>query len=415
MSERNPPVLADELVQSIDSVQRLARALLRDQDAEDLAQDVFSTVIRRPPPEGGLSAKWLAGVTRNLARFRWRSNERRRRHEANAAADAAVPTPDALVERAQAYQLLTRLLLDLDEPLRSVLLLRYFEGLSAAEIARKMGVPAGTVRWRLKRALDELRSRLDQSEGGGKRRWALLLTPLGGSSPVLKGLLIMKALKIAVGLVLLILLLLGATRWTGNHHAPPQAASATRVRRVGSERAAAVPMRAHPARRDADPSGGLRLEGQVIDEAEMPVAGAEVALDANPLRLVRSAADGSFVFEHLIGRDYRVEAKSGDAYASSVELRLTATSEPVILRLRRGGTLDVLVRDQARGTVVSSATVELRSTLTWLSRTDDSGHAQLLGVGAGWPTLHVAADGYAPAAKMLRTSGDPRRQQSQVI
>ena len=67
---------------------------------------------------------------------------------------------------------------ELDEPYRSTVLLRYFEGASAAEIARRQGVPAGTVRWRLKEALDQLRARLSREVDGDRARRALALAPL---------------------------------------------------------------------------------------------------------------------------------------------------------------------------------------------------------------------------------------------
>src|SRR5688500_13965644 len=54
-----------------------------------------------------------------------------------------------------------------------------------------------------------------------------------------------------------------------------------------------------------DPVGTIRLEGQVIDEAEAPVAGATVVLAANPDRIVISEADGSFAIEGLLARVYR--------------------------------------------------------------------------------------------------------------
>ncbi len=70
----------------------------------------------------------------------------------------------------------------LPEPFRATVLLRYFEGVSAAEIARRDRVPAGTVRWRLKRALDLLRERLDAEHDGDRRAWALALLPIAVAS-----------------------------------------------------------------------------------------------------------------------------------------------------------------------------------------------------------------------------------------
>ena len=60
----------------------------------------------------------------------------------------------------------------LEEPYRSTVLLRFFGGLRAAEIARCQETSSSTVRNRLRRALAMLRARL------GGRDGALLLAPL---------------------------------------------------------------------------------------------------------------------------------------------------------------------------------------------------------------------------------------------
>jgi hypothetical protein len=61
--------------------------------------------------------------------------------------------------------------------------LRYLEGLSAAQIARRERIPAGTVRWRLKEGLDRLRARLDRTSGGTEEL-ALALVPLVRRPPL---------------------------------------------------------------------------------------------------------------------------------------------------------------------------------------------------------------------------------------
>ena len=43
---------------------------------------------------------------------------------------------------------------------------------------------------------------------------------------------------------------------------------------------------------DDDPKGTLRLEGQVVDEHDKPVAGATVVLSSNPPRTATSEDDG---------------------------------------------------------------------------------------------------------------------------
>ncbi|HEY5945526.1 MAG TPA: carboxypeptidase regulatory-like domain-containing protein, partial [Kofleriaceae bacterium] len=161
---------------------------------------------------------------------------------------------------------------------------------------------------------------------------------------------------------------------------------------------------------DDDPKGTLRLEGQVIDEHDAPVARATVAIDANPPIVVETESDGGFVFEGLIRRDYRIEATSGDRYAGPARLRLSDKHEPVTLRMRKGGAVEVTVTERAGGAPIKGAEVELRSwlsTLTWKATTNADGIAKLTGIGAGWSPLVVRAKGYAQAAMMLTTSGTP--------
>src|SRR5262249_20820531 len=44
-------------------------------------------------------------------------------------------------------------------------------------VARQLGIPVETVRTRLKRAMAQLRARLDRHEGGGRAAWCALLLP----------------------------------------------------------------------------------------------------------------------------------------------------------------------------------------------------------------------------------------------
>lgn len=109
---------------------------------------------------------------------------------------------------------------------------------------------------------------------------------------------------------------------------------------------------------DDDPRGDLRLEGQVIDSASKGVAGATVIVNSAPPRIVKSEDDGSFAIDGLIARPYTLVARAPTGVAGPITAQLTAKSEPVILKLRAGGTLTVTVT--ANGKPVD-ATVELRS------------------------------------------------------
>jgi protocatechuate 3,4-dioxygenase beta subunit len=191
-------------------------------------------------------------------------------------------------------------------------------------------------------------------------------------------------------------------------HAPPSppAKPAAVVAPVAAAPAPASSARMPEAAHDDDPVGTFRLEGQVIDEHEQPVAGAEVGIDANPVKVVKSDASGSFVFDGLIARAYAVEARADAGYAGPVRVRLGAKPEPVTLRLHAGGSVEVAVTD---GTApIANASVELRATVLWTATTNAAGVATFSHVGAEWAPLVASAPGFAPAAMMLGTSGDPK-------
>ncbi len=155
---------------------------------------------------------------------------------------------------------------------------------------------------------------------------------------------------------------------------------------------------------DDDPRGDQRLEGQVIDDNEAPVGGASVVLDSHPPLEAITETDGSFAFEHLTARTYQVEARTGDRVAGPVAVRLTATSAPVVLRLRRATRVTVDVRSAHDDRPIAGALVEVRSLAIASALTDDKGRATLRAVRGGWHVLHVTAAGYASTSKELAIS-----------
>ena len=170
---------AEELLAHTEWLTRLARALVGDAAAGDVVQDTYEVALAKPPrrDEGRCGR---GSAVSHATSHAWP-------HVVACGASAAskrcpshddVPSPEQLLARAQVQQKVNRLVLELHEPLRSTLLLRFFEGLSAAEIARAQGIPAATVRSRLKDALDRIRAALDAEHGNDRRAWAGLLAPL---------------------------------------------------------------------------------------------------------------------------------------------------------------------------------------------------------------------------------------------
>ncbi|HEY5944125.1 MAG TPA: RNA polymerase sigma factor, partial [Kofleriaceae bacterium] len=169
---------AEELLAHTEWLTRMARALIGDAAADDVVQDTFEAALAKPSNRQGPLRPWLGGVARNVARMTARSGMRRERREQAVPVHQEVPSPEQLLARAQIEEKIGRLVVELHEPLRSTLLLRFFEGMSASEIARAQGIPAATVRSRLKDALDRIRAALDAEHGNDRRAWVGLLAPI---------------------------------------------------------------------------------------------------------------------------------------------------------------------------------------------------------------------------------------------
>lgn len=136
--------------------------------AEECTQDAFVALWRRAgsfdPARAKLST-WLLVVTRNKAIELLRSRGRR----AEAVHDAEIetvleddaPGPADALEHADLSQRVAEALAELPAEQREVVLLSYFDGLSHGEIAEVIGIPLGTVKGRMRLALDRLRGLID--------------------------------------------------------------------------------------------------------------------------------------------------------------------------------------------------------------------------------------------------------------
>jgi RNA polymerase sigma-70 factor (ECF subfamily) len=180
MSDSATPSAIAGLLEHSTWVRRLARTLVRDEAlADDLAQETWLVALRHPPEDGRPPRPWLSEVMRNLVRMRVRGERRRAaREQAMQAESESQVDARQLVEQVETQRMLAGLVVTLEEPYRTTILLRYHEGLSAADIAARQKVPPGTVRWRLKQGLDRLRVELDQRHGGERARWQLAMAPL---------------------------------------------------------------------------------------------------------------------------------------------------------------------------------------------------------------------------------------------
>jgi RNA polymerase sigma-70 factor, ECF subfamily len=136
-------------------------------DAEDLLHDVFLECWNKAAsfdPRRGSVRSWLLVRVRSRALDRVRSLAVARRHAAAPPAPPEPPAEDALraVEGGRAVRALGAL----PEAQRSIVELCFFEGLGCAEIAERLGIPVGTVKSRLARAVERLRGELGVEAAG---------------------------------------------------------------------------------------------------------------------------------------------------------------------------------------------------------------------------------------------------------
>ncbi len=149
----------EELLVQSRWVRRLARRLVADPGlSEDVAQQSLLLALEQRPPVRNLQA-WLTRLVRNTAWQMNRAEQRRQRHERESGVREDAEQPEDLVAEAELQRRIVGAVLALEEPYRRTVLERYFRGRTAEEIAEREGVAAGTVRSRLKRALDLLRAR----------------------------------------------------------------------------------------------------------------------------------------------------------------------------------------------------------------------------------------------------------------
>src|SRR5262245_18427318 len=141
-----PSFTPQELLERTGWMKRLARSLVRDEaTADDIVQETWLKAAERPPHSPRLTPGGFSAVIRNLAYRVRRGEDRRRRREHAAARRELIPElPGQILERVEIQHRVVELVLQLEEPYRSALLLRFFEELSPAEIARRQRVLEST-------------------------------------------------------------------------------------------------------------------------------------------------------------------------------------------------------------------------------------------------------------------------------
>ncbi|MDB4958785.1 MAG: hypothetical protein JWO36_6354 [Myxococcales bacterium] len=422
MQDAEQDIRLAQLTAEMAWLKRLARALIRNDEAADLAHDAWLVAVEHAPEDGRPLRPWLGRIARNLTFMGGRARRRREARElATAVLAEPVPSPDQLVQRVEIQRLVACEVLRLAEPYRSTVLLHYFEELTCAEIARRLELPEGTIRRRLKVARDQLRARLDTKQPGSRGGLAALAPLAGVTAPhkyaasVAVGVLMKKVVAaIALVLVLLIAALLWSGRTRGLDKADPTVAAehhgASTPAGSASAEGAELGLPAWLVQSGVKPR---RIAGRVTFH-HAPVIGAtvELASFASESGLVTAprrttSAAGEFDFGPQPAMEWSVRASAASKASASVEVDLRnpiSTPAPDHLELELGtcnAALFGTVRDASGGAIAKARIArafESNSGVPGGSSviTDDKGTYEIC-VEVSWPGLvavEASAFGY---------------------
>lgn len=145
-----------------DAIYRFFRSKL-DGDVADLVQQTFLAAVEAQDSFRGASSlrTFLFAIARRklYRHLRDRYRDQRLDFEVSSLVELGMSPASVQVERAE-QRLLLEALRTIPVELQTIVELHYWEGLRGPELAEVLGIPEGTVRSRLRRALERLRAAL---------------------------------------------------------------------------------------------------------------------------------------------------------------------------------------------------------------------------------------------------------------
>lgn len=396
----------ERLMSELSWLRRLAIALVRNEsDADDLVQETWLVANQHAPKDGRPLKPWLSRVALNVVRMRSRASKRRIARETSVESLTETPsTPDDLISRVEAQRIVVDAVLALAEPYRSTVLLHYFEEVSSAEIARRLGIPEGTVRRRLKTGLDELRARLRAEELKTGRAVIAAIVPTAvkqaaaSAGRTALGVVLMKKV-IAVVVIAVGLLFLGA-RLYRHHNRTTDAAVASR-QEAGSNSG-----RPHVL---GDNTAEAHIIVSVADDSG-PIADAIVrcAPSDGDVVVVKTAADGNAVVDLAAGQWSFAASAVGHEPASSDVVVVAGQHERLRLVLALGGqTLTGTITDASGGAIggarIDAAQIDFnaKARRAVAAAFSDAAGKYKLAVGAGQVVVAASHPEYTPQTRYV--------------
>jgi RNA polymerase sigma-70 factor (ECF subfamily) len=402
----------DELFAQQEWVRALALRLCGDAStADDLVQDTWIEALRGRTQVHSVRA-WLGGIVRHRWRRQRERSAARTVREADSARRPELPSPQVLLEQAELQRKVLHAVGSLDEASRTVVLLRYYEGLSGEEIAARLGVPGSTVRNRLARAHEKLRGVLDREYGSGA--WSALFIPAFAQPSSTVGTAVGVAMSVklvgagilvAAGCVLLWLKLRddgaeGLDRVVAMPDTPPAAlepsvAAGVDVRRASPDQLDAPATETGSSSRSDARAAMITLHGTLSPADGVPPFVLPPSLTVTDHLGVKVSAiastEGAYSIDGLAPGSYSVTAGAQPPAVASATIDLSAeeVSRQLDLELQAVAPIRIKVRcgeDKIWERLRLGVVATLESPGPWMEEVDGN-FSNPMGVGQFWPTF----------------------------
>ncbi len=157
----------DDIEKYVDKIYAYALAkTFSEAEAEELSQEILLTAITSLPKlrDENRFEPWLWGLAANVAKSFRRSMGRQRAMFVYNAPEEMLDLPVLEDSDEELYSLLREKIAMLSKLYRDIIILHYYDGLSTKQIAKTLGIPEGTVTWRLSQARQKLKKECDHME-----------------------------------------------------------------------------------------------------------------------------------------------------------------------------------------------------------------------------------------------------------
>lgn len=134
------------------------RTLSRD-EADELAQEILFTAVKELPKLRNVDSfePWLWGIANNITRMFRRSQGKQREFRSFDTLEAFAIDDQYEFINEEIFEQLRAKVAMLSKSYRDVIVLHYFDNLTTKQIASKLGIPEGTVTWRLSEGRGKLK------------------------------------------------------------------------------------------------------------------------------------------------------------------------------------------------------------------------------------------------------------------